>query len=138
MPTERSRGWCFTVQSWDDDAWGAVSALYECDIDCTYLIIGFETAPRTGQKHLQCYIYYREAKSFNTMKKKLGNVHIEAEKAKLHVKAYCYCMEDGEWFEYGQRPRQGHRTDLEVIRHDLIDKKKPIKQIANEYFSQWC
>lgn len=138
MSKKRSRGWCFTVQSWEDEAWINVSALYECDYNCTYLIIGFETAPRTHTKHLQCYIYYREAISFRTMCKKLEGVHIEPQKSKLNVKAYCYCMEDGDWYEYGSRPRQGHRTDLEVIKHDMLDKKKPIKDIANEYFSQWC
>lgn len=134
----RSRGWCFTLQSWTEEDSARAMELYEMDNNCLYLIVGFEISPRTEKHHQQCYIYYRDAISFSTMKNKLENVHIEPQKSKLNVKAYCYCMEDGDWVEFGSRPRQGHRTDLEVIRHDMVDKKKPMLEIADQYFSQWC
>lgn len=135
---KRSRGWCFTVQSWSLESFCDIALLFEDDVNCTYLIIGFETAPRTGQEHMQCYIYYTNALSFECMKKKLIGAHIEPQKAKLNVKSYCYCMEDYSYCEWGNRPRQGHRTDLEVIKHDLITKKKTIKDVSKEYFSQYC
>lgn len=46
----------------------------------------------------------------------------DKQRAKKNVAAYCYCMEDGDYIEFGERPRQGHRTDLEVIKHDLLKK----------------
>jgi len=134
----RSRGWCFTVQSWSEESCADVMSLYEEDSNCTYLIVGFEIAPRTDKKHLQCYIYYTNAISFSQMKKNLYGVHIEPQKSELNVKAYVYCMEGHDCCEFGERPRQGHRTDLEVIKFDLLDKKKSIKDISVEYFSQWC
>lgn len=134
----RYHGWVFTVQSWDEDDVAMVGDLYESDHNCQYLIIGWEVAPRTGKQHLQCYVRYREPVTFRTMQERLPGIHIMPQKANKHVEAYCYCMEDGDWCEFGERPRQGHRTDLEVIKHDFLDKKKPIEQVADAYFSQWC
>lgn len=135
---KRHHGWVFTVQSWDEDDVAMVGDLYESDHNCTYLIIGWEVAPRTGQQHLQCYVRYREPVTFQTMQDRLPGVHLKPQKAKKHVEAYCYCMEDGDWCEFGERPRQGHRTDLEVIKHDILDKQKPLNTVADKYFSQWC
>jgi len=134
----RSRGWCFTIQSWSELDCATAMELYENDNNCTYLIVGFEHALRTNREHLQCYVYYTNPVRESEMRNKLVKVHIEPQKAKLNVKAYCYCMEEWDYFEVGQRPRQGHRTDLEVIKHDLITKKKTIRDVSVEYFSQWC
>lgn len=138
MSDKRSRGWCFTLQSWSIEDFSRAACLYEYDDNAEYLIVGFEIAPRTGREHLQCYIYYRNQVSFSQMKKRLPGVHIEAQASATNVKAYCYCMEDHKYCEWGHRPRQGHRTDLEVIKHDLLSKKKDIKSISKEYFSQYC
>lgn len=133
----RSRGWCFTVNNYDDDDIAYVMSLFEEDTNCKYLIVGFEKGSRTEQPHLQCYVYYTEAKSWKSMKKIMGSWHFEQQKATKNVEAYCYCMEDGDFIEFGERPRQGNRTDLEVIKHDIINGR-PMKDIANSYFSQWC
>lgn len=137
MKNIRSRGWCLTLNNPTDSDMAYLCSLYHDDVSCTYLIIGQEKAPRTGTPHLQCYIYYKDQKSFTAMKKKLAKHHIEAEKSKLHVKAYCYCMKEYNYCEFGERPRQGNRSDLEVIKHDLL-KKKDMVQVSKEYFSQWC
>lgn len=134
----RHHGYCFTVQTWDEEACASVMSLYKHDHNCTYVICGFEISPRTKKHHLQCYAYYREQITFDQMKKKLDGVHIEPQKSKLNVKAYCYCMEEYDYWEAGQRPRQGHRTDLEVIKHDLVTKKKTMKEVSKEYFAQYC
>lgn len=134
----RSRGWCLTVQSWDEDEQASVMSLFEEDHNCTYLIVGFEKAPRTGKEHMQCYVYYTNATSFKSIQKRLPGAHIEPQKAKKNVEAYYYCMEDGDWVEFGERPRQGHRSDLAVITADICNKKKTMKDIAAKYPSQWC
>lgn len=138
----RSRGWCFTVPNFTDEDLIKASALFTLDDNCSYLIIGEEIAPRTGMKHLQCYVYYTNAVSFRSMRTLLPDVHIEAQKSGKNVKAYVYCMEDYNYVEFGSRPRQGHRTDLEVIKHDIVSGR-PINNgtkddIAHHYFSQWC
>lgn len=133
----RCRGWCFTLQSWSEEDVAKAMSVYEFDDTCTYLIVGFERGDRTERCHLQCYCYFRNQVRESEMRKKLANVHVEAQKSKVNTQAYCYCMDEDDFAELGTRPRQGHRTDLEVIKHDLL-KKKPITQISKEYFSQWC
>lgn len=137
---KKSRGWCFTIGDYmedEDESLAALMAIYEDNIEVKYLIIGFETAPRTNLKHLQCYIYFTNAVRFDTLKNLLPTAHIEAQQAKLNCEAYNYCMEDGNWIEFGERPRQGHRTDLDTIRHDL-DNGVTIKEISKKNFNQWC
>lgn len=134
----RVRGWCFTVQSHDDEAAQAVSTLFEEDVKCSYLIIGYEIAPRTKQPHLQCYAYYPNKITFEYIKQQLQEAHIEPQKSKKNVAAYCYCMQEYQYVEWGDRPRQGNRTDLEVIKCDLLTKKNDLKGISKDYFSQYC
>lgn len=133
----RSRGFCFTISNYTDDDIARCMALYEDDPLVSYIIIGFEKCPRTGTPHIQGYIYYPNKITWRVMKDKLSPYHVEPQKAKFNVNAYCYCMEDRDYYEMGNRPRQGHRTDLEVIKHDILDGKSE-KKIATEYFSQWC
>lgn len=137
----RSRGWCFTVNNYTDDDIAEVGSLYEDDNNCTYLIIGFEKGTRTKQPHLQCYIYYTEAVSWKTMHKLLYPNHFEAQKATKNAEAYVYCMQNKpdkiSFFEYGERPRQGNRTDLEAIKYDILNGVSD-KEIASSYFGQWC
>lgn len=137
----RSRGWIIVIHSYDEDAEIAIANMYEMDDNASYLIVGYELASRTKAPHLQCYIYYTNAISWSKMRKHIKaqgyNWHFEYQKAKKNVEAYSYCMKDGQYVEFGERPRQGNRTDLEVIKHD-IEAGRPDKEIAQKYFAQWC
>lgn len=135
-PRNRSNGFCFTVNNYDQEDIEILKTFYENDDNCTYLIFGKEQGKK-GTPHLQGYIYFKNKIEFNKVMKQFVPWHVEAQKAKTNVKAYVYCMEDEDYYEFGERPRQGHRTDLEVIKHDL-KKGKSIKAVSNEYFSQWC
>lgn len=134
----RSRGWIFVVNNYTDDDLIHIHWMYENDWNASYIVIGYEKGSRSKQPHLQCYAYYNEALSWSKFKKIAPlNCHIEAQKASKNVEAYCYCLKDGQYVEFGERPRQGHRTDLEVIKHD-IEAGRPIRDIAQNYFAQWC
>ncbi len=136
----RSRGWCFTVNNYTDDDMGYLMALYEEDTNMKYMNIGFEKAGRTQTPHIQGYCYYTNAISKRKFEKRMfingRQCHVEAQKAKLNVAGYVYCMEDYDYHEMGEVPRQGHRTDLEYIRHKIIEGR-PIEWVADNYFSQW-
>lgn len=133
---KQSNGFCFTVNNYDDEDMFILSTFYENDPNCTYLIYGKEKG-KSGTPHLQGYIYFKKKMDLNKIIKQFSPWHVEAQGSAKNVKAYAYCMEDGDYTEFGERPRQGHRTDLEVIKHDL-KKGKSIKDVSNEYFSQWC
>lgn len=137
MKEVRSRGWCFTINNYTEDDMAYVHALYEDNPECEYLIMGFEVAPRTKTPHIQGFIYYKNPLRFSAVRKLFEPNHVEPQKSKSPTAAYCYCMEEGDYYEIGDRPRQGHRTDLEVIKHD-IKNNISMKVISNRYFSQWC
>lgn len=128
---ERSRGWCLTINNykpgdceWDID-----------DMPIDYLILGKEVGAK-GTPHLQGFCYSKNKISFRRVKKLFPCAHIEKMKGTLS-EAICYCMKDGDYLEFGDRPRQGRRTDLDIIKHD-IKKNVPMDTIADKYFSQWC
>lgn len=133
----RSRGWCFThnnPRKWDAKF---LDWLYTERTDVQYIISGLEVG-KNGTQHIQGYIYFKDAKTFDKVQKILyDGCHIEPQKAKENVKAYCYCMKDNNYIEIGDRPRQGHRTDMEVIKHDIIAGKDD-KYLYTNYFSQMC
>jgi hypothetical protein len=133
----QTHGFCITVNNWDDEDYSNLKTFYENDTNCQYLIIGKEIAPRTGTRHLQAYIYYKKKVDFKKVIEWFSPWHVEPQKASKNVAAYVYCMEDGDYEEFGQKPRQGHRTDLEDIKHQLL-KGRPMKDISKDHFSQWC
>lgn len=131
----RSRGWCFTVNNPTFDDFVDMTDIYESDSNCKYMILGFETAPRTGTFHFQGYVYFEEAITDKTAAELFSPHYHTRQKAGKNVKAYAYCMEGGKYYEVGERPKQGHRTDLAVMLMDL--KKKPLDQVINEYPTQY-
>lgn len=138
MKDVRSRGWCFTINDYVDDDIAMCMSLYEDDDECKYVIIGFEKGLKNDKHHIQGYVYYNTQRKWSKMKAKHSTWHIEAQASDKNVNAYCYCMKDGDYYEIGERPRQGNRTDLEVIKNDMKYKKKTLYQVADDYFSQWC
>lgn len=134
----RSRGWCFTINNYTDTDIAYIMDMYESDVNCKYIMVGFE-AGKAGTPHMQCYAYFTNQLRKNEFQKKLwGKFHFEPQSAAKNVNAYSYCVEEHDWFEMGERPRQGHRSDLWMIIHDIIDKKKPREQIMKEYPQQEC
>lgn len=137
MSSGKSRGYCMTWNNYTDENIAEVYLYYDLNVNVTYLIIGFEKGERAQTSHMQIYVYHTNPVSFTKMKESFPHCHIEAQKSKRNVEAYCYCMEDGDYVEFGNRPRQGHRTDLEVIKFDIMEGKSMLS-ISKEYFSQFC
>lgn len=126
----RSRGWCFTCNNYTDDDIARVM-----DVQCDYLIVGFEVGDE-GTPHMQGYFYVKNKYRFFEAKRQLyPKFHIEIQKG-TKIEALTYCMEDLDYWEKGKRPRQGHRSDLDVIHYEL-KSGVPVSQIAEDYFSRW-
>lgn len=107
----KARSWCFTLNNWEDSALTLLDAL-----ECKYLVYGKETGEE-GTPHLQGFIMFPNAITFNSVKAKLPpGCHIEAAKG-TPKQAADYCKKDGQFTERGDPPRQGKRTDLQ----DLVD-----------------
>lgn len=117
MKTEkRTRDWCFTLNNWKRKDYLTIKALATTAVYC---IVGKEGKDKTP--HLQCYIYYKNGKTWPTMEKKLPKgTHFErADKsATINQK---YCSKEGDFQEWGEIPIQGKRNDIVRTREALED-----------------
>ncbi|ALE29548.1 replication associated protein [Lake Sarah-associated circular molecule 7] len=104
MPAS-SKSWCFTDNECLEDLWNIMES--------TYLCYGRETAPTTGQKHLQGVIVFATQKRLAAVKKLHPTCHWEA--AHSVPASITYCKKEGDWFEFGTPPAQGKRNDLESV-----------------------
>jgi len=97
-----------------------------------YLSAQFEACPNTGRIHLQAYIEFKEAISFNSAKTRLPEgSHIEIRKGSRDD-ARDYCRKDESRiagpYECGEWCKAGQRTDLEEL-FSLIKAEKPLQEI---------
>lgn len=119
--SKRSRAFCYTLFNYDDST---VAKLKE--LKSEYHIIGFEVCPTTGKKHLQGFVYFANARSTSALKKIANSIHIEMMKG-TPKQASEYCKYDdypantklNEFWEEGQVPTQGSRTDWAEVRDAL-------------------
>ena len=117
---KRSRGFALTVYK---DAVAFPNSVYS--------VVGKETCPTTGRRHLQCYVYYKNAKSVRSMIKLYPGVHIEAAKGTPQENRK-YCIKEGDFVETGELPKQGSRSDLESV-YDMTADGKSDTEIGESY-----
>lgn len=95
----RSRGWCFTLNNYDEEDETRLQALV-----CRYLVYGREEAPETGTRHLQGFIYFDNPRTFGGVRTLLGErAHVEATRGSAQQNRE-YCIKDGSFFECGEIP----------------------------------
>lgn len=93
----KSKYWCLTLNStWNFDSLNAV-------LNWSYLVAGREVCPKTGRRHLQCFVAYNVRTAFSTVKKQLPLAHIER-MAGTPQQASDYCKKDGDFVEFGELP----------------------------------
>lgn len=133
--SDRSRDYCYTVNNYSDEDITQLNALAN---DALYLVYGKEVAPTTGTTHLQGYVYFKNAKSFERVKKLLPKgAHIEATQG-TPEQASAYCKKEGDYQEHGTLPqKQGTRNDLKEVTK-LVDEgatMQTIIEVASNYQS---
>lgn len=95
-----------------------------------YLCYGREECPDTNKKHLQAYIYFKNAKSFSSVQKLLKPRHVEAAKGSA-ADNINYCSKDGDFIELGERPKQGSRNDINNIRESIQQGNYTMRDIVS-------
>lgn len=126
--SDRTRNYCFTLNNYTNEEYELITKL-----KCKYSIVGREVG-ENGTHHLQGFIIFSNAKSFNATKKLLGKrTHIEPSKGTPYSN-FKYCSKDGDYVESGDRPEkvgQGNRTDLKEIK-DNISQGHNIKKLLDD------
>jgi len=131
---KKYRGFMLVIQNYTDEDIVKVAELYEEDVMCKYLMMGFEKAPKTGTPHLQCFIYYTHPISkMQMIKRTHRDYDVKPSDAKNPVNGYAYCSDDFYYTEFGERPIQGQRTDLNMMYKDVWHDKKPLGEIMKLY-----
>lgn len=101
----RSRSWIFTLNNYTSDDETTLQSL-----DCRYIIYGREIAPTTGTPHLQGYVYFNEAKTLSSVKKKISKTaHLEIPQGTATQNRE-YCSKDKDFFEKGIIPDQNDKN----------------------------
>lgn len=135
MSAQRSRGWCFTINNYDDEDIENLMSFIDNNERCQYICAGLEIGEQ-GTHHVQGFVYFPNKISFGGLRKLLvPGTHLEVQKGS-NDQAINYCKKENDWFEDGTKPEMGKRTDLEEI-VDNIKKNVPMKEIATNYPSQY-
>lgn len=98
---ERTRKWCVTTFS------DTMSAQEWCEHVASkaatrYVVCGEEVAPTTGKRHLQAFVEFRNAATFEQVKDRLPlDSHVEASVGSL-AQNRAYCTKGGNYYEIGE------------------------------------
>ena len=120
----RKRGWCLTI--FDENEIKKFN-----EIECQYRVCGIEICPATGRKHGQAFIYFKNPRLFNGVKRIFPTAHIEPQYGS-NSQASAYCKKDGAFIEYGELPNDNGITN--TVR-DL--KKLEKDDVPAKYYSVW-
>lgn len=128
---KRSRLFTVTDYECDDDFWDNEFNNGKYD----YIFRGKEICPKTNRPHFQMFVYFKNARNLSAVIKLLKPRHVEVARGTVDEN-FDYCEKDGDTREWGKRPNQGKRTDLDDIK-GLIAEGLPEVEIANSDFPKW-
>lgn len=97
----RYRAFCFTINNYTfEDMQLMINAGNQ-----RYLVFGFEVGSE-GTPHIQGYVYYDNAITWNSFKKQMPRANIRPASGTAEQN-YNYVTKDGEFYEFGIKPVQG-------------------------------
>jgi len=113
VSTSRTRGICFTQNNYTEKTYAALQKFGT--EQCLYMVLGKEICPTTGTPHIQGFLYFENARTYPNQKfRDISNgAHDEMMRASPR-QAADYCKEDGQFWEFGEVPSQGARTDWDA------------------------
>lgn len=131
VPKHRCRGIAFTQHSYTPETYAALQEFAKTK--CLYMVLGKEVCPTTARPHLQGFLYFENphaypSKAFRAIS---HGAHDEIMRGTPRQAAE-YCKKDGDWWEHGNVPTQGARTDWDTALNDLRDHQSPIHAIDQQ------
>lgn len=119
----RAKRWCFTINNYSQDTIQKLTG-----IDCLYLVFGKEEGEETHTPHLQGFIIFNQRKTFNTVKKILGDeTHIEMSRGTVK-EASDYCKKDGDFYEKGTLPEEQQTRGGQATKRKWEEALKAAKE----------
>jgi len=127
---QRSRSVCFTLNNYTEEEVGQVKSYLQSD-DVKFGGFGKETGEE-GTPHLQGFICFKNPKTYSALKNIPGfsRMHFESMKGTVDQNI-TYCSKQGDYEEYGVKPQQGKRSDLDEV-VALVESGKRVRDVALE------
>lgn len=90
----RGRRWCITLNNYSEHEYSAL--LDYCKNNCQYYILAKEIGEESKIPHIQGYLEYKNARTFNSIKKINTRLHLDKARAKRKQNIE-YCMKDNDY-----------------------------------------
>jgi hypothetical protein len=132
MSNNKKSRW-FTVTNWN------LNCDYKKLVDngqIRYIGFGLETCPTTKKMHHQAFVYFHNPKavgkkSLNKIGSLFGDKHSHVEVLRGAISENeAYCSKEGTLSEFGDKPSQGKRGDLEETKTEILEKGLTVDEIA--------
>lgn len=134
---KRARGYAFTIFPEGDD-FDDILLEFLSDHNEVYKCFGFEKCPTTGKLHMQGYFYFKNPIVGRSVLKIFTTCKPHWEQAKGSPQQNIdYCCKDDEFYEFGDRPDQGHRSDFDDLKEDIFTEGLSIKEIAMKHTNSY-
>jgi len=134
MRQPRFRAYSWTLHQLTPTAIAAAKS-----VDAVYLCFGVESGSDKLTPHLQGYVYFQQPKGLAAVKTLFQNkqMHLESSKGSpLQNRTYC-SKEDGEFFEKGEIPQQGKRTDIDYFMDSVKERRLTPREMLTEHTSMY-
>lgn len=120
----KTRLWCFTNYDLEFDY-----PDYMKTSSAVYLVVGREVCPTTGRLHDQGFVYYSGARgSMTQIARELGST-CKPCNGTLDQNMD-YCTEDGKYREFGKKPAQGNRSDIDGLAQAIMSGETTVDEIT--------
>lgn len=129
----KTRSYCLTINNWTDEQLQSFEDEAE---QAAYAVCGKEVGA-SGTRHLQCYIRFKNQRSFMAVKKLFPTAHIEVAKGDdKDNEEYC-TKDDTDARIWGTPKKPGTRNDLKRVRDVLKEtgKMADVVEVATSYQS---
>lgn len=129
----RHRSWTITVNNYTEQD---EQQLQRQECRSLFIVYGREKG-ESGTPHLQGYIQMKQSQTLEYMKKHVhATAHFEVARG-TPLQNYNYCTKDGDFWTYGEVPKQGKRTDIDNVKQVIKDggNMKRVLEVATSYQS---
>jgi len=110
-----------------------IKRLCELAKESQYLVLGYETCPRTGRRHVQGFVNLIKKAKFTTVKNKIGSkCHIEQANGSDEQNKK-YCEKEGASISFGEPSTQGQRNDLKKVVETLLENDGVLSVVAERH-----